>query len=80
MQRLQVSAEKAAWELAKQHHLDLIAVNPSMLVGPVTGTRLGGSSLSVKVEAANPAATPVCLQSPTPIDLLMPGYSSRLKG
>ena len=44
-----MQAEKAAWEVAQKHSLDLVAINPAMLIGPVTGSRSGGSVDSVKV-------------------------------
>lgn len=28
-------AEKAAWDFAKEHNLDMVTVNPTMVIGPI---------------------------------------------
>lgn len=43
-------AEKAGWEIAKEHGLDLVTINPSFVVGPVISSRLEATSvITVKV-------------------------------
>jgi len=38
-------AEKAAWDLAKESELDVVVVNPGMVLGPVIAPRLNASML-----------------------------------
>ena len=41
----QVLAEKEAWRLAEQHHLDLVAVCPNFIQGPALSPTLSGTSV-----------------------------------
>lgn len=38
-------AEKAAWDFAKEKGLDVVVVNPGMVMGPVIPPRLNASML-----------------------------------
>ncbi len=38
-------AEKEAWRLAEQHHLDLVAVCPNFIQGPALSPTLSGTSV-----------------------------------
>ena len=44
---LQTVAEKKAWDLSKELGFDLITIMPSLVLGPVTGSRNDGTSLNV---------------------------------
>lgn len=39
-------AEKKAWELSKQHGFELATIMPSLVLGPVTGSRPDGTSIN----------------------------------
>ncbi len=43
----QVQAEKAAWALAREAGLDLVAINPSLVLGPVLSSQ--GDSTSIQM-------------------------------
>ncbi|KAI3433285.1 hypothetical protein D9Q98_003104 [Chlorella vulgaris] len=45
-----VQAEKAAWELAQQHGLDLVTILPEFIMGPVISTRADATSLGYMKE------------------------------
>ena len=38
-------AEKAAWELSKEHGFDLITICPGFVIGPVLGRRADATSI-----------------------------------
>ena len=42
----QVVAEREAWKLSKEHGLDLVAILPVFVVGPVLGNRLDSFSIT----------------------------------
>lgn len=51
----QVLAEKEAWKLAEQHHLDLVAICPNFIQGPALSPTLSGTSVGhLKVPAPEP--------------------------
>ena len=43
---LQTVAEKKAWELSKKEGFELATIMPSLVLGPVTGTRPDGTSIN----------------------------------
>lgn len=43
---LQTIAEKKAWELSKSEGFELVTIMPSLVLGPVTGTRPDGTSIN----------------------------------
>ena len=43
---LQTVAEKKAWELSKSEGFELATIMPSLVLGPVTGTRPDGTSIN----------------------------------
>ena len=43
---VQTVAEKKAWELSKQHDFELVTIMPSLVLGPVTGSRPDGTSIN----------------------------------
>ena len=47
----QILAEKAAWDLAKQHGLDLVAVLPTIVLGPVVSIAHSYSVSIMKVRS-----------------------------
>ena len=48
----QVEAEKAAWELSKEHGFTLLTVNPTFVIGPVISDRIDATSIqTVQVHA-----------------------------
>ncbi|RCV28558.1 hypothetical protein SETIT_5G414000v2 [Setaria italica] len=44
---LQILAEKAAWEFAKEHKIDLVTVLPTFVIGPSLSPELGPTSSDV---------------------------------
>lgn len=42
-----ILAEKAAWEFAKEHKIDLVAVLPTFVIGPNLSPELGPTSSDV---------------------------------
>ena len=42
---MQVQAEKAAWEMSKQHGFELVVINPTFVFGPVLSSRLDATSV-----------------------------------
>lgn len=42
---MQTLAEKEAWKLAKKHGLDMVAVLPNFVLGPVISVRNDGTSV-----------------------------------
>ena len=38
-------AEREAWKLAKEHGLDLVAILPNFVLGPVISSRADGTSV-----------------------------------
>ena len=58
---LQTIAEKKAWELSKQEGFELTTVMPSLVLGPVTGTRPDGTSINAfKVSSWTPRYVQAC--------------------
>ena len=43
---MQTVAEKKAWELSKKEGFELATIMPSLVLGPVTGTRPDGTSIN----------------------------------
>ena len=43
---LQTIAEKKGWELSKSEGFELVTIMPSLVLGPVTGTRPDGTSIN----------------------------------
>ena len=43
---LQTVAEKRAWEVSKKEGFELVTIMPSLVLGPVTGTRPDGTSIN----------------------------------
>ncbi len=43
----QTEAEKAAWALAKEAGLDLVVINPSLVLGPVLTNRADSTSIQM---------------------------------
>jgi len=41
----QVAAERAAWELSKEHGFKLCVINPSFVLGPVVSSRTDATSI-----------------------------------
>ena len=37
-------AEKAAWDYAKEHKLDMVTINPTMVIGPVLQSSMNTST------------------------------------
>lgn len=58
---MQTVAEKKAWELSKKEGFELATIMPSLVLGPVTGTRPDGTSIN---------AMKVCLCVATPQTVL----------
>ena len=51
---VQTVAEKKAWEMSKQHDFELATIMPSLVLGPIIGTRSDGTSINaMKVRFAN---------------------------
>lgn len=44
---LQTVAEKKAWELSKENGFELVTIMPSLVLGPITGHRADGTSITV---------------------------------
>lgn len=42
---LQAQAERAAWDMAKEAGLDLVSINPSLVLGPVLTSRADATSI-----------------------------------
>lgn len=42
---VQTLAEKAGWDLAKQHGFDLVTINPVFVFGPVLSSRADATSI-----------------------------------
>ena len=42
---LQTVAERAAWELSKEHGFDLVTIQPGFVIGPVLGHRADAQSV-----------------------------------
>ncbi len=42
---MQAQAERAAWDLAKEAGLDLVTINPSLVLGPVLTSRADATSI-----------------------------------
>ena len=42
---LQAQAERAAWDMAKEAGLDLVTINPSLVLGPVLTSRADATSI-----------------------------------
>lgn len=38
-----ILAEEAAWKFAKENELDLVAINPGMVIGPMLSSKLNES-------------------------------------
>ena len=49
---LQTIAEKKGWELSKSEGFELVTIMPSLVLGPVTGTRPDGTSINAMKVAA----------------------------
>lgn len=49
---LQTIAEKKAWELSKSEGFELVTIMPSLVLGPVTGSRSDGTSINAFKVAA----------------------------
>jgi hypothetical protein len=43
-----VEAEKVAWELAKQHGIDLVTILPNFVMGPAISPASASGSTSIK--------------------------------
>lgn len=43
---MQTIAEKKGWELSKSEGFELVTIMPSLVLGPVTGTRPDGTSIN----------------------------------
>ena len=52
MHCLQTIAEKKGWELSKSEGFELVTIMPSLVLGPVTGTRPDGTSINAMKVAA----------------------------
>ncbi len=52
--RAQVAAERAAWELSKEHGFKLCVINPSFVLGPVVSSRTDATSIDT-MKARRPA-------------------------
>ncbi|KAE9457020.1 hypothetical protein C3L33_11077, partial [Rhododendron williamsianum] len=53
-------AEKAAWEFAKEHGLDLVTIHPSVVIGPfITPSRPLSVDISLSVITRNEALYPM---------------------
>ena len=54
---VQVQAERAAWDFCSQNSIDLVAINPTYVLGPVTSSRADAQSVKYFiVRAALPAS------------------------
>lgn len=54
---LQTIAEKKGWELSKSEGFELVTIMPSLVLGPVTGTRPDGTSINAMKVAATQIST-----------------------
>ena len=55
---MQVQAEKAAWKFAEDHNIDLVTIQPSVIIGPVLSARGGISVSQVQVNQRCNASMP----------------------
>lgn len=66
---LQTIAEKKGWELSKAEGFELVTIMPSLVLGPVTGTRPDGTSINafkvITLQLNNAASGPfsACLHT-----------------